>query len=135
MRKPIVLPYKAGEKIESRAFKIDFDGKIEGHSLKYQGYLYLQTKMIKPSDMRGVLIRVRNVAIGSYDLTCLNYEKVQGFRRDWLSGEIYVEKGLEDALNVDRNSFNEVNPHFMKLQKHLHKLLTDQVFPARSRRI
>lgn len=130
LRKIAVLPVKAEEKVESRAFKIDFDGPVEGHALKYEGYIYLQTKMIKPADMRGVIIRVRNVAIGEYDLTCLNYEKVQGFRRDWISGEIYVELGLEDALNIDRHSFNEVSPHYMKLQKHLHQVLTEQVFPA-----
>jgi hypothetical protein len=130
IRKPVVLPTMQSEKAEARAFKIDFDGPVEGARLKYRGYIYLQTKMIKPAELRGVLIRVRNVAIGDYDLTCLNYEKVQGFRRDWLCGEIYVEQGLEDSLNIDRHSFNEVHPHYLHLQRHLHRLLTQEVFPA-----
>jgi histidine kinase/DNA gyrase B/HSP90-like ATPase len=130
IKKPVVLPAKAAEKTQSRAFRIESEGPIEGHQLCYKGYIYLQTKMVKPADMRGVLVRIRNVAIGEYDLACLGYEKVQGFRRDWVSGEIFVEHGLEDALNVDRHSFNEVNPHYMKLQRHLHQVLTEKVFPA-----
>src|SRR5262249_22366966 len=46
------------------------------------------------------------------------------------SGEIYLENGLEDALNIDRHGFNEVHPHYMALQHHLHKLLNEVVFPA-----
>lgn len=130
IRKPVILPAKSGEKTESRAFSLEYSGMIEGQELRYRGYVYLQTKMVKPADMRGVLVRIRNVSIGDYDLACLGYEKVQGFRRDWLSGEIFVEKGLEDALNVDRHSFNEVNPHYLALQRQLHQLLTEQVFPA-----
>ncbi|WP_165226412.1 ATP-binding protein [Aquisphaera insulae] len=130
IRKPALLPHKESLQLESRAFPIEFDGKIEGSRLKYDGYIYLQTRMIKPAELRGILVRVRNVAIGDYDLTCLNYEKVQGFRRDWLSGEVFVEHGLEDALNIDRHSFNEVHPHFMAMQRHIHKLLNEDVFPS-----
>jgi Histidine kinase-, DNA gyrase B-, and HSP90-like ATPase len=133
IRKPVVLPYKDygdTNQFESRAFPIKYDGKIDGSRLKYSGYVYLQTRMIKPAEMRGVLVRVRNVAIGDYDLTCLNYEKVQGFRRDWLSGEVFVEYGLEDALNIDRHSFNEVHPHYMALQRHIHQRLNEDIFPA-----
>jgi SHS2 domain-containing protein len=93
--------------------------------LKYKGYIYTQASAVYPAELRGVLIRVRNVAIGDYDLNCLNYEIVQGFRFDWVSGEIYVEEGLEDALNVDRHSFNEVHPHYLSLQNELHSLLKE----------
>jgi len=130
IRNPVLLPHKESSQLESRAFPITFDGQVEGRQLKYRGYVYMQTRMIKPSEMRGVLIRIRNVAIGNYDLTSLDYEKVQGFRRDWLSGEIYVERGMEDALNIDRHGFNEVHPHYLALQRHLHQLLTDEIFPA-----
>ena len=33
-----------------------------------------------------------------------------------MSGEVYVDVGLEGALNIDRNSFNETHPHFSKLR-------------------
>ncbi len=120
IRKLVLLPFKESDQLQARAFPVTFDAKVEGTRLKYKGYVFLQTRMLKPAEMRGILVRVRNVAIGDYDLTCLNYEKVQGFRRDWLSGEIYVEYGLEDALNIDRHSFNEVHPHYISLQRHLH---------------
>mgnify|MGYP001149791857 CR=1 FL=1 len=33
-----------------------------------------------------------------------------------VSGEIYVDEGLEEALNIDRNSFRETDLHYLKLQ-------------------
>ena len=40
-----------------------------------------------------------------------------------MSGEIYVEEGLERALSVDRNSFRETDAHYIALQEHLWKLI------------
>jgi hypothetical protein len=36
-----------------------------------------------------------------------------------ISGEIYIEDGLEDALNIDRNSFRESDIAYIKLQEYL----------------
>ena len=36
-----------------------------------------------------------------------------------ISGEIYIEEGLEQALNVDRRSFRETDPHYLMLQQHI----------------
>jgi hypothetical protein len=130
IRKPILLPQKETDPVECRVFPVTFDDQVDGSQLKYRGYIYIQTRMIKPAEMRGILVRVRNVAIGDHDLALLNYPKVQGFRRDWLSGEVFVEQGLEDALNIDRHSFNEVHPHYLALQRHLHRILNEDVFPA-----
>jgi hypothetical protein len=76
-------------------------------------------------ELRGVLTRIRNVAIGVYDSTFLNYPKIEGPRFNWLSGEVYVNEGLEHALNIDRDSFNEMHPHYVALQQQIHKLLRD----------
>jgi len=29
------------------------------------------------------------------------------------------EEGLEEVLNIDRNSFNETHSHYLKIQQHL----------------
>ena len=47
-----------------------------------------------------------------------------------MTGEIYVDKGLEDALNVDRDSFNRFHPEFRALQTNIHHVLRNEVFPA-----
>ena len=59
----------------------------------------------------------------------LDYRINQGPRSRWLTGEIFVEEGLEDALNIDRDSFNRFHPEFRVLQEHVHAVLSDEVFP------
>ena len=55
------------------------------------------------------------------------YKQVETVRSKWVSGEIFVDVGLEAALNIDRDSFNEHEEHYKALQKYIHDLL-DQVF-------
>lgn len=134
LRKPILIPFKKTAKIEARVTPIEYDEMIIGLPLRFRGYLFSQSSQaIYPREHRGILIRVKNVAIGDYDGTYLNYETVQGFRFDWVSGEVCVDEGLEEALNVDRHSFNEVHPHYLALQKHVHSVLKGGVF-AEARR-
>jgi hypothetical protein len=120
LRKPILLPTspeikKRGEDYE--IYDVGFEGEVAGRRLAFKGYIYHQRKSIMPPELRGLLVRIRNVAIGMYDKSLLNYPKAQGPRMAGLSGEIYVKEGLEDALNVDRNSFRETDPHYLKLQE------------------
>lgn len=98
-------------------YPIAFDEIVNGSRLAFEGYIYHQRISIRPSELRGLLIRVRNVAIGMYDKSLMNYPKPQGPRMSGISSEIYVEAGLEEALNVDRNSFRETDPHYLKLQE------------------
>jgi hypothetical protein len=47
----------------------------------------------------------------------LNFSKVDSsLSCGQISGEFYVEKGLERALKVDRESFHETDPHYLVLQ-------------------
>ena len=62
--------------------------------------------------------------LGLYDQTLLNFSKVDSrLEIGQISGEIYVEKGLERALKVDRESFHETDPHYLVLQDHIWKEL------------
>jgi len=123
LRKPVLIPSNEKEKTEGRITPVTHTDKVIGLPLEFRGYIYTQGAAIYPKELRGILIRVKNVAIGGYDSSCLDYESVQGFRFDWVSGEIYVDQGLEEALNVDRYSFNEVHPHYLTLQKEVHRIL------------
>jgi len=109
--------------IDYKVYPIDFNEMVHGKRLSFTGYIYHQRKSIYPSELRGLLIRVRNVAIGTYDKSLLNYPKPQGPRMSGISGEIYIMEGLEDALNVDRNSFRETDPHYIKLQEIIYSRL------------
>jgi len=59
----------------------------------------------------------------------LDYRFNEGPRSRWLTGEIYIDSGLEDALNIDRDSFNRFHPQFRAVQEYVHLLLRNDVFP------
>ncbi len=78
---------------------------------------YWQKTRILPRELAGLLIRVRNVAVGSYDTTYLGYPKHEGWKFSQMTGELYVEEGLDEALNIDRASFRETDEAYVALQK------------------
>jgi len=82
------------------------NAKVGGRPLAFWGYLFQQTGRLYPRDIQGVLVRVRDVAIGSYDTTLMNYPYGEGPRYSMVSSEFMIEQGFEDALNIDRDSFN-----------------------------
>ena len=139
LRKPIqfplfspILPKKKHTK--GRLFALHRIVEVYGGTLKLSGYIYLQySRAVEPMELRGLLIRLRNTAIGTYDSTLFQYPRVPSPRFNWLSGEIYVEGDLELALNIDRDSFNELHPHFVALKNIIHDFLENCVFPEADR--
>jgi len=104
-----------------------FDEEIEGERLRFHGYLYSQRVKIRPTELQGILIRIKDVGIGNYDRTLLKYPREEGPIFGMISGEIFVEQGLENALNIDRNSFNETHPHYQRLKFELHNFIKNTV--------
>jgi len=102
-----------------------------GNTVRFHGYIAVQEGIqLYPDELRGLLVRIKNVAIGYYDPSMLDYRYNEGPRSRWLTGEIFVTEGLEDALNIDRDSFNRFHPQFRAIQEYVHKVLQDDVFPA-----
>ena len=135
LRKPNQYPLASPltekrEETTGKLFSLNEDVKVYGRSLKLSGYIYLQYgRAVEPMELRGFLVRIRNIAIRTYDSTLFGYPSVPTPRFNWLSGEIYVNAGLESALNIDRDSFNEMDPHFVKLERIIHSLLETKVLP------
>lgn len=102
---------------------------VAGNPLQFNGYLFQQTGRLYPRDIQGVLIRLQNVAIGKYDNSMLTYPYAEGPRYSMVSSELFVQRGFEDALNIDRDSFNELHPHYIRAQSYVHSLLHDLIFP------
>lgn len=101
-----------------------FEEMVDNESLNYAGYIYWQREQNQPSTQRGLHIFIRNSGVGGYDQTLLNFSVVNpASRAGQVSGEIYVEEGLERALNVDRHSFKETDSHYLALQHHIWKIL------------
>lgn len=132
LQKPVLLP--SGSLVRSddelRA-KYDYniksfhaDRMVDGNRLQYEGYLYWQRNQVQPSALRGLEIFIRNVGIGAYDYTLMGFPTVNlTSRAGQVSGEVYVDHGLETALNIDRNSFKETHEHYIALQRHVWDLL------------
>ncbi|MCK4405800.1 MAG: ATP-binding protein [Hadesarchaea archaeon] len=123
LRRHIQLPTE--EDTISKLYFVEFNNTVLDSRLKFSGYLFAQVpRAIIPLELNGVQIRLRGVGVGGYDHTFLKYyEEIETVRSKWVSGEIFVDKGLEEALNIDRDSFNEHDEHFKKLQSVLHEKL------------
>ncbi len=102
---------------------------VAGTPLEFRGYLFQQTGRLYPRDIQGVLIRISNVAIGKYDNSMMTYPYAEGPRYAMISSELFVVRGFDDALNIDRDSFNELHPHYMRVQAFMHSMLHDLIFP------
>jgi hypothetical protein len=129
--KPILLPSGALAREDELEHGYDYHLKtfsqnmtVDEDLLKYDGYIFWQRKQVEPSSIRGIQVYIRNVGIGLYDQTLLGFSTVNPTSRaGQMSGEVYIEAGLERALNVDRNSFRVTDAHYVALQENLWKLL------------
>jgi hypothetical protein len=105
--------------------------KVYGNDLSFHGYIAVQEGLqLKPDELRGILIRIKDVGIGYYDQSMLDYRVNQGPRSRWITAEIFVDQGLEDALNIDRDSFNRFHPEFRAIQEYVHTFLQEKIFPV-----
>lgn len=125
LQRHIQLPTE--EDTISKLYFVEFNNTVLDSRLKFSGYLFAQVpRAIIPLELNGVQIRLRGVGIGGYDHTFLKYyEEIETVRSKWVSGEIFVDEGLEEALNIDRDSFNEHDEHYKKIQSILHEKLND----------
>jgi hypothetical protein len=110
--------------------------RVYDKNLVFHGYIVVQEgTQLHPDELRGIMIRIKNVGIGYYDPSFLDYRINQGPRSRWLTGEIVVDNGLEDALNIDRDSFNRFHPEFRAIQEYVHEILNTKIFPEVYRQI
>jgi len=133
LKKPILLPTEKDIALDEGKFDIytfeeedsDFSDKSK---LKFKGYIYGQNRQILPPQMRGLIVRVKNTAIGEIDPDFWDYPYPEKLFMPWVFAEVYVEDGLEDAMNVNRNSFIVTHPHYRRLRNYIHKKLHQEVF-------
>jgi len=102
--------------------------QVGGRPLRFSGYMFNQTGRLYPREIQGVLIRIKDVAIGGYDQSIMSYPLGEGPRFSMVSMEFFIEEGFEDALNIDRDSFSALDPHFMRVQSFVHSMMRT-IFP------
>jgi hypothetical protein len=111
-------------------FYFEYSSKVNGYPLQFSGYIFLQTTRLFPKEYQGILIRIRNVAIGQYDVNVMTYPSAEGPRFSMLSSEIFVKAGLDDSLKVDREGFNTLDPQYIRVQAFIHSILHQLIFPG-----
>ena len=113
--KPIVFaPHQKATLIE----RFDFDGEhISAH-----GYFYAQHGTIKPTELQGILLRIRHAAVGEYDHSWLEFSPSEsGLIQRWVSAEIWADDRLEAAMNIDRRTLRVTHPAYVELRHAIHK--------------
>lgn len=103
----------------------EFAGKpvsMSGGPLQFEAYLFWTPKVL-PKQHQGVLLRIGNAAGAPFDRTFMDYTVSEQTRLRQLTAEIFVHEGLDDAINLDRESFNYAHPHYQFLVKWLHSAI------------
>lgn len=98
------------------------DLRRAGGPLSFESYLYWNSQIV-PKETAGVLIRIRGASGTLFDPTFLNYRISEQNRLRQITAEIFVHEGLDGAINIDRESFNYSHPHFLYIQRWLHRAL------------
>lgn len=93
-----------------------------GGPLRFEAYLYWNTDIV-PKDNAGVLLRVREASGSLFDRSFINYQVSEQNRLQKITAEIFVTEGLDGAINIDRESFNYSHPHYIFIQRWLHRAL------------
>lgn len=100
----------------------EFAGKpveLSGGPLQFEAYLFWAPRII-PKQHQGVILRVGNASGALFDAEFMGYETSELTRKAQITAEIFVREGLDDAINLDRESFNFAHPHYQFLTKWLH---------------
>jgi histidine kinase/DNA gyrase B/HSP90-like ATPase len=93
--------------------------ELTGGTLAFEAYLFWAPKII-PKQHQGVILRVGNASGALFDPEFMGYETSELTRKSQVTAEIFVSEGLDEAINIDRESFNYANPHYQFLTKWLH---------------
>ena len=120
LRKPVIFP-PGGKPLISR---FEYSGK----NVSAKGYFYAQHGAIKPQELQGLLIRIRNSAVGEYDRSFLGFSPNIGrLFQTWISAEILAGDQLEDAMNIDRRTLRDAHPAYVELRQAIHRDLANLI--------
>ncbi|GAP12788.1 molecular chaperone, HSP90 family [Longilinea arvoryzae] len=125
LRKPIVF--------EKEKVSIIREFNYQGEHISARGYFYAQHGIIYPSELRGILIRVRGAAVGGYDGEYMKFSPTTAaLFQNWISAEIYADDRLEDAMVIDRKTFRITHEAYVELQLAVHQFLSTFISSIRT---
>ena len=98
------------------------DSKDRGGDLSFESYLFWTGRVI-PKENNGVLARIRGASGALFDSKFFNYQVAELNRLKQIISEIFVHRGMDAALNIDRESFNFAHPHIQIATLWLHNAI------------
>lgn len=113
VKTPLLFIGRQRESFEGRPLE------LSGGPLAFEAYLFWAPKIV-PKQHQGVILRVGNASGALFDADFMGYETSELTRKSQVTAEIFVSEGLDDAINLDRESFNYAHPHYQFLTKWLH---------------
>jgi hypothetical protein len=126
LRKPIVF---AGG---GKSFVTEFS--FSGQSVGAHGYFYAQHGSVKPIELHGLLVRIRNAAVGEFDPSFWGFSASEySLIQRWVSCEIWADDRLEEAMNIDRRTLRVTHPAYVELRDALHQELRSIFSQVRTR--
>jgi hypothetical protein len=96
--------------------------EIRGGDLAFEGYFLWAPKVV-PKENKGLLVRINDASGTGFDETFAKYQISEQTRLNQITAEVFVTKGLDPALNIDRESFNYAHPHYQLLMAWVHSAL------------
>ena len=93
--------------------------EVRGGDLEFEAYFFWN-HVVVPKEHAGILIRINDSNGVLFDKTFMDYPVSEQRRKDQVTAEIFVTKGLDAALNIDRESFNFSHPHYQYLRHWVH---------------
>jgi len=96
--------------------------ELSGGPLAFEAYLFWTPK-VAPTEHQGSLVRIHGSSGTLFDSTFMRYQVSEQTRLRQVTCEVFVSEGLDSALNIDRESFNNAHPHSVYITKWLHSAL------------
>jgi hypothetical protein len=116
LKRPLVFLGKCREEFKK------IPRELSGGPLAFEAYLFWTPK-VAPTEHQGSLVRIHGSSGTLFDPTFMRYQVSEQTRLRQTICEIFVTEGLESALNIDRESFNNAHPHTIFITKWLHSAL------------
>ena len=98
------------------------DASQRGGGLGLEAYLFWNG-MVVPKENNGVLVRIRGTAGALFDSQFFKYQVSEQTRLRQITSELFIRRGLDAALNIDRESFNFSHPHVQFVALWLHRAI------------
>ncbi len=127
LRRPIVFQKFAADPRRllprPKMFVGDFTSTREGADLRLTGYFFWSYAII-PKENNGILARIAGASGTLFDPQFLGFRTSENLRLRQVSAEAFIDHGLENALNVDRESFVQTDPSVRQLEYWVHRSMT-----------